>query len=167
MNPCKHPSYPDTVIFQSLDKAIDRANELINQQGCVSYSEMADPESHHGIDYDKLFKDPDFTDDIGKSVFVKGDVPTHKEVVLLPKLRRIRWYRPPQIAPNAKLIGFTSSDAVTRKQTLQEAKELKKEELINGLRIFKGEDLENKWFLNALSMVSSEPLQFARVNELA
>lgn len=111
-----------------------------------------------GIDYNKLFKDPDFTDDLGKSVFIKGDVPTHKEVVLMPKLRKIRWYRPQQIAPNPRLIGFTKSEAVEAKMSLKEAKKFTKDELISGMRIFRGEELEDKWFLNALSMVSSEPL---------
>ena len=91
-------------------------------------------------------------------------MPSHKDAVLRTKLRNVAWFRPQDIAPDAKLIGFTKSAAIHENQSFEEAGKFTREQLIDGLRIHQSAVLENKWFLNALSMVSSEPHQFARIN---
>ena len=62
-----------------------------------------------------------------------------------------------------KLIGFTRSVELDNLKSLDEANELTQEQLIDGQRIFMGE-LEDKWFINALSMVAVEPQTFKMVN---
>ena len=73
------------------------------------------------------------------------------------RLKQARWYRPQQIAPDVGQIGFMASPKGSLDQ-LEEG-----EQPADGQRVFQGQ-LDNKWFLNALSMVAVEPKAFNRVN---
>lgn len=48
-------------------------------------------------------------------------------------------------------------------QSLEEASAITAEQRVDGQRIFQGE-VEDKWFLNALSMAAVEPQVFAQLN---
>ena len=60
-------------------------------------------------------------------------------------------------------MGFLKSVALDNIGNLDEAIDVENEKLTDGLRIFQGE-VEDKWFLNALSMAAVEPSTFKKVN---
>ena len=83
-----HPCYPETIVFtEKLEIVIDKARTLIQDQGCQSVQEQT------SLDYNKLFKDPEFTADV-QSIFRAGDLPEHKMPLMENKLKKVTWYRP-------------------------------------------------------------------------
>jgi len=117
------------------------------------------------LDYSKLFQDPEFTP-TQQSIYKEGDVPEYKSLFLLEKLKKVEWFRPQQIAPKFDLIGFTKSAKLENIQSLEEAHQQSEEDLVDGQRIYQGE-VEDKWFLNALSMAAVEPSVFKKVCPLS
>lgn len=76
------------------------------------------------------------------------------------KLKKVTWYRPQEIAPDHELVGFMKPAKLESLQSLEEANAVTAEQRVDGQRIFQGE-VEDKWFLNALSMAAVEPQVFA------
>ena len=98
----KHPLYTWTIIYsEQVEDAIDMARQLVEDQQCQSFKQQL-----AGIDYDKLFKDPEF-DAREESLFTPADIPQDQMVTLAGKLKKVEWYRPQQIAPDVGSIGFT------------------------------------------------------------
>ena len=125
-------------------------------QNCVPLKDQ------NGIDYDKLFKDPEFLPQ-ESSIHVEGDIPKAKAILMKNKIRKVRWQRPQEIAPDPEFVGFLKSLKVENPDNLNDANALTESQLIDGQRIFVGE-VEDKWFLNALSMAVVEPAVFRELN---
>ena len=92
-------------------------------------------------------------------MFRPGDIPEDQMLLVGHRLKRAMWYRPQAIAPDFELIGFTATPkGITNVNQLDA-----NGNDVDGQRIFQGQ-LDDKWFLNALSMVVAEPQAFKRVN---
>ena len=153
----EHPLYPDTIFFtENVERVLERAQELVEEQGCVGYRQQTT------VDYSALFKDPDFGEK-ADSIYKTEDIPEHNFIMLEEKLKRLSWHRPPEIAPDVELIGFTKSVGIEKLSTMEEVAALTEAQLADGQRVYQGA-VENKWFLNALSMVVVEPRMFKLVN---
>lgn len=65
-------------------------------------------------------------------------------------------------------MGFTSSADLLEEDEpgLDDDDDIEEEDLVDGLRMYQGE-VEDKWFLNALSMVAIEPSVFKKVCPLS
>lgn len=152
-----HPYYSQTIVVsENVQDAIDKAREILQDQNALTIKQQKK------IDYDKLFKDPDFGCN-PESVYKDGDIPAHKLLTLESKLRKLEWFRPQQIAPDYDMIGFTSSEKIQNISSLEEANQVTGEQMVDGQKIYQG-FVEDKWFLNALSMVVVEPSIFKKVN---
>ena len=75
------------IVGSNLEAAIDVARSLIAGQGCQSIKQQT------SIDWEKLFKDPDFST-IEESIHRPGDIPETKMLTFENKLKSIAWYRP-------------------------------------------------------------------------
>lgn len=69
----------------------------------------------------------------------------------------LKWLRPEKISIKSQIVGFYEINS--EKGTKTELDSLVGNELADGHRICYGQVLENRWFLNALTMVSAEERQ--------
>ena len=99
------------------------------------------------------FVDNDFQPIIS-SIYTEVDKVAIRDSVCIENLK---WFRPEQIAIKSDLVGFY--DINREKATPAELENLFGLELADGGRICYGQTLENRWFLNALTMVASEERQ--------
>lgn len=74
----------------------------------------------------------------------------------VPNLPKIEWRRPNEISLRSELVGFYE----IKTQTAKTISTLQGTDNILGGRFNQGTYLENRWLLNALSMVSCEERQF-------
>ena len=68
-------------------------------------------------------------------------------------LKKLEWFRPKNISPKPQLTGFT--DLNLSGATPEELAEMKSQYKVHGHRIKQGK-LENRWFLNGLTMIAAE-----------
>lgn len=126
----EHPYYPQTIVFsENVQDAIDAARVMLDEQECQTVKQMM------SINYDKLFKDPEFTR-TEESIIKKGDLPESKMLFFAEKMKKIKWFRPQEIAPDFHLMGFLKSVALDNLGSLDEAIDMTNEKLTDGLRIF-------------------------------
>ena len=100
----------------------------------------------------KAFEDVDFapsTPDNMQTLYRPQDIVSAEEAKVM---KGLKWLRPRQISMKSDLVGFTklNTEAVNSK----ELDELLGKELADFHRISYGEILENRWLLNAASLVA-------------
>lgn len=99
---------------------------------------------------DKLFEDPDFKPS-PQNIYLPQDIVSAEEA---KQIENLKWLRPSQISLKNTLVGFR--ELATEGIVEKELDNLGGSELADFRRICYGEVLEDRWFLNALSMLSQE-----------
>lgn len=110
------------------------------------------------IDHEKLFKDPDFAPESSHSpLFFEGDLDKQTAIEIDLQVKKLDWLRPKLIGPKPTLTGF--ADLNLQGAAPEELAEMKTQYKVHGHRIIQGK-LENRWFLNALTMIAAEQKLF-------
>ena len=104
---------------------------------------------------DNKFIDPDFNPEDGDHslLYKEQDTVSVEEAAIIDKLK---WLRPNQISAKTDIQGFLYLQKEGNLETLDNCN---LDELADFRRISYGVVLENRWFLNALSLVASEERQ--------
>ena len=99
------------------------------------------------------FKDPDFVPSQSLIFNQNDSVPARDEV----QIEMLKWMRPEEISIKSDIVGFYEINE--SRASKQEISGLAGLELADGHRISYGQTLEDRWFLNALTMVAAEERQ--------
>lgn len=145
---------PDQAAIQQQSMA-KKAKDTILQTGDIATVKAKVAELVESVQGGRAkFLDPDFDPKPGDHslLFNEHDTVSEAEAGVLQKLS---WQRPEEISLKTDIIGFTELNRSNQK----EVDNLSPTELADFRRISYGTMLENRWLLNAVSMVASERRQ--------